>query len=159
MAYVCTEKGLTKKYPIIVSLTMLEFEDKTCFGCGEDNEYGLKLKLKYDGDTKTAYGEYVANQRYEGLPNIVHAGIVTALLDETMMTINKYLEVTALTGELSIRYLQPAFINETLYIRGWHVKKNKRIIENRAEIENEIGKAVARAKGKYIEIDNIPEPE
>ena len=34
---------------------MIEFEDKT-FGCGEDNECGLQLKLKFDEDTKTAYG-------------------------------------------------------------------------------------------------------
>ncbi len=138
---------------------MIEFEDKTCFGCGEDNEHGLKLQLQYDTDTKTAYGEYVAGQKQEGLPNIIHGGIITALLDETMMTINKYLGLMALTGELAVRYLQPAFINEKHYIRGWHVKQNKRIIENRAEIENEMGKVVARAKGKYIEIDSIPEPE
>jgi hypothetical protein len=31
------------------------------------------------------------------------------------------------------------------------VKKNKKVIENRAEIENEIGKIVARGKGKYME--------
>ncbi|MDY6934577.1 MAG: PaaI family thioesterase [Spirochaetota bacterium] len=138
---------------------MIEFEDSTCFGCGEENECGLKLKLKYDKDTKTTYGEYVVSQRFEGPPNIIHTGIVTALLDETMMTINKYMELTAITGELSIRCLQPAFINETLHLRGWHVKKNKRIIENRAEIENEMGKIVARAKGKYLEVDDIPQPE
>jgi len=138
---------------------MIEFEDKTCFGCGEENECGLKLKLRFDEDTRTAYGIFVAHQRLEGPPNIIHAGVVTALLDETMMTINKYLEIVTLTGELFVRYLQPAFIHETLYIRGWHVKKNKKIIENRAEIENEIGKIVARAKGKYIEVTDIPLPD
>jgi acyl-coenzyme A thioesterase PaaI-like protein len=138
---------------------MIEFEDSTCFGCGQENDCGLKLKLHYDLDTQTAFGEFTANQQHEGLPNIIHAGIVTAMLDETMITINKYLEFTALTGELAIRYLQPAFINERLHIRGWHVKKNKRVIENRAEIENEMGKVVARAKGKYIEVDEFPQPE
>ena len=138
---------------------MIEFEDKTCFGCGEKNECGLKLKLKFDEDTKTAYGEYTAQQRLEGPPNIIHAGIIAALLDETMMTVNKYMEIIALTGEMTIRFLQPAFINENLYIRGWYVKKNKRIVENRAEIENEMGKIVARAKGKYLEVDDIPQPE
>ena len=138
---------------------MIEFEDNTCFGCGQENECGLKLKLSYDLDTQTAFGEFIASQQHEGLPNIIHAGIVTAMLDETMVTINKYLEFTALTGELAIRYLQPAFINEKLHIRGWHVKKNKRVIENRAEIENEMGKVVARAKGKYIEVDEFPQPE
>jgi uncharacterized protein (TIGR00369 family) len=138
---------------------MIEYEDKTCFGCGEENERGLQLKLRYDPDTKTAYGEYVAGQDLEGPPNIIHSGIIATILDETMVTVNKYQEVVTLTGEMTIRYLQPAFINERLHIRGWYVKKNKRIIENRAEIENEMGKIVARAKGKYLEVDEIPQPE
>jgi len=138
---------------------MLEYEDKICFGCGQENEHGLKLVLEFDDDTKTAFGEYAAHEMLEGAPNIIHSGIVASLLDETMTTVNKYLEVMALTSELTIRYLQPAFINENLYIRGWFVKKSKRVIENRAEIENEMGKIVARAKGKYIEVDEIPQPE
>ncbi len=138
---------------------MIEFEDKTCFGCGEGNSRGLQLQLKFDPDTKTAFGEYSAVQELEGPPNIIHAGIVAAILDETMITVNKYMDTVALTGELTIRYLQPAFINENLYIRGWYVKKNKHMIENRAEIENEIGKIVARAKGKYMEVSEIPQPE
>jgi uncharacterized protein (TIGR00369 family) len=138
---------------------MIEYEDKICFGCGTDNEQGLKLKLSFDDDTKTAFGDYVAHELQEGPPNIIHSGIISAILDETMVTVNKYLDTIALTSELTVRYLQPAFIKETLHIRGWYVKKNKRIIENRAEIENEMGKIVARAKGKYIEVDDIPQPE
>ena len=138
---------------------MLEYEDSICFGCGQDNEVGLKLKLQFDDDTKTAYGEYAAHEFLEGVPNIIHSGIVATILDETMVTVNKYLEMMAITSELTVRYLQPAFINENLYIRGWVVKKSKKVIENRAEIENEMGKIVARAKGKYIEVDEIPQPE
>jgi len=138
---------------------MIEFEDKTCFGCGPDNARGLRIKLEFDYDTKVAFGEYKVTQDLEGPPNIVHAGIVAALLDETMIIVNKHMDIMALTSEITIRYLQPAFINEVLYIRGWYVKKNKRMIENRAEIENEMGKIVARAKGKYQEVDEIPQPE
>lgn len=138
---------------------MIEFEDKICFGCGPDNEHGLRLKLEFDDDTKTAFGTYVALEHLEGPPNIIHAGVIAALLDETMITVNKYLDIIGMTSELTVRYLQPAFIKENLYIRGWYVKKSKRVIENRAEIENEMGKIVARAKGKYIEVDEIPQQE
>jgi len=144
---------------LLIVARMIEFEDKTCFGCGQGNDRGLQLKLEFDPDTKTAFGEFAATQDLEGAPNIIHAGIIAAILDETMTTVNKYLDTVAITGELTIRYLQPAFINENLYIRGWYVKKNKRVIENRAEVENEMGKIVARAKGKYLEVDAIPEPE
>ena len=138
---------------------MIEFEDTICFGCGKENNIGLKLELEFDDDTKTAYGQFSAHELQEGPPNIIHGGIIAAILDETMITVNKYIEIMAITSEITIRYLQPAFIKENLHIRGWYVKKSKRIIENRAEIENEMGKIVARAKGKYIEVDEIPQPE
>lgn len=138
---------------------MIEFEDKICFGCGKDNSIGLKLELEFDDDTKTAFGQYAAHELLEGPPNIIHGGIIATILDETMITVNKYMEIMAITSEITIRYLQPAFIKENLYIRGWYVKKSKRVVENRAEIENEMGKIVARAKGKYMEVDEIPQPE
>jgi hypothetical protein len=72
---------------------MLEYEDNICFGCGQENEVGLKLKLQFDDATKPAYGEFAAHEFLEGIPNFRHSGIVATLLDETMITVNKYLEI------------------------------------------------------------------
>jgi len=121
------------------------------FGSGQENEDGLKLKLTFDEDTKTVYGEYNCPVKFQGSPENVHPGILAVMLDEIMSRINEAMNFDTTTGELTIRYLQPARVNESLYLRGWFVKKNRRIVENRAEIENEIGKIVARSKGKYIE--------
>ena len=121
------------------------------FGSGTDNAEGLQLKLTFDEDTKTVYGEYRCPDKYQGTDRMVHPGILSVILDETMSRINDAMNFDTSTGELTIRYLQSATIGENLYLRGWFVKKNRRIVENRAEIENEIGKIVARGKGKYIE--------
>ena len=121
------------------------------FGSGQENDDGLRLKLTFDEDTKTVYGEYSCPDKFQGSPENVHPGILSVMLDEIMSRINEAMNFDTTTGELTIRYLQPARIGETLYLRGWFVKKNRRIVENRAEIENEIGKIVARSKGKYIE--------
>lgn len=121
------------------------------FGSGQDNPDGLQLKLTFDEDTKTVYGEYRCLPRFQGTKDIVHPGVLSVILDEIMSRINEAMNFDTTTGELTIRYLQPAMIGENLYLRGWFVKKNRRIVENRAEIENEIGKIVARGKGKYIE--------
>ncbi len=121
------------------------------FGIGIDNTCGLNLKLSFDEDSKTAYGEFVASERFEGEPGEIHPGIIAALLDEAMIKINESMNFDTTTGEMNIRYLMPAKIGENLYIRGWFIKKNRKVVENRAEVENEIGKIVARAKGKYLE--------
>jgi uncharacterized protein (TIGR00369 family) len=121
------------------------------FGIGTDNSCGLNLKLNFDEDSKTAYGEFVADARFEGEPGEIHPGILTSLLDEAMIKINESMNFDTTTSEINVRFLMPAKIGESLYIRGWFIKKNRKVIENRAEVENEIGKIVARAKGKYIE--------
>jgi acyl-coenzyme A thioesterase PaaI-like protein len=122
------------------------------FGSGQDNPDGLHLKLMFDEDTKTAYGEFRCPDKFQGAEKkFVHPGVLSVILDEIMARINEAMNFDTVTGELTIRYLQPAETNENLHLRGWFVKKNRRIVENRAEIENEIGKIVARGKGKYIE--------
>lgn len=123
------------------------------FGVGLDNSCGIKLNLNFDEDSKTAYGEFVADERFEGEPGEIHPGVLFTLLDEAMIKINESMNFDTTTGEINVRFLMPAKIGENLYIRGWFIKKNRKIIENRAEVENEIGKIVARAKGKYIERD------
>ena len=125
------------------------------FGSGQENENGLQLKLTFDEDTKTVYGEYRCPPKFQGAPGTVHPGILAVMLDEIMSHINEAMNFDTTTGELTIRYLQPANLEENLYLRGWFVKKNRRIVENRAEIENEIGKIVARGKGKYIEKEDV----
>jgi predicted transcriptional regulator len=121
------------------------------FGSGPDNPDGLQLKLMFDEDTKTVFGEYRCPLKFQGEQDKVHPGVLSVILDEIMSRINEAMNFDTVTGELTIRYLQPATVDENLHLRGWFVKKNRRIVENRAEIENEIGKIVARGKGKYIE--------
>ncbi|MBE7438672.1 MAG: PaaI family thioesterase [Spirochaetales bacterium] len=121
------------------------------FGSGQENKDGLQLKLTFDEDTKTVYGEYRCPPQFQGDPQCVHPGILSVMLDEIMAHINMAMNFDTHTGELTVRYLQQANLGENLYLRGWFVKKNRRVVENRAEIENEIGKIVARGKGKYIE--------
>lgn len=135
---------------------MLKNYKDMSFGTSQDNVQGLRLNLKFDEDTKTAYGEIELGPQYQGhAENEAHPGVLAVMLDEVMVHINKAMNIDAGTGELTIRYLQPANTSEPLYLRGYFVRKNKRIIENRAEIEDDIGKIIARAKGKYIEIDPL----
>ena len=137
-------------------MKVLRKQKNLSFGTSPDNEQGLKLNLQFDEDTKTAYGEINLPSHFQGHhADHVHPGVISVLLDEVMMHINQAMNLEVHTGELTIRYLQMEKNNEPLYLRGYFVKKNKKIIENRAELEDDIGKIIARAKGKYIEIDPL----
>ena len=136
---------------------MLLLENKRNFVSGTDNPDGLRLQLTFDEDTRSSFGEFICPEKFQGEVGHVHIGIIAMLLEEGMFHINRAMNFNAVTTELTVRYLQTALIGERLYIRSWFVKKNQRIIENRAEVENEIGKIVARSKGKYSEIEEDTE--
>jgi acyl-coenzyme A thioesterase PaaI-like protein len=53
-----------------------------CFGCGQDNPIGLKMKFEPDG--KGIKAIFTADERYQGWPGYLHGGIVGCLLDEVM---------------------------------------------------------------------------
>lgn len=137
-------------------MAILRKQKDLSFGTSPDNAEGLKLDLQFDEDTKTAYGETTLPVHFQGhVAENVHPGVIGVMLDEVMMKINQSMNLDVNTAELTVRYLQPARTNEPLYLRGYFVKKTRRIIENRAELEDDIGKIIARAKGKYIEIDPL----
>ncbi len=138
-------------------MKILRTHKNLSFGTSPDNKFGLKLNLNFDEDTKTAYsGEILIPSHFQGhFEESIHPGILAVMLDEIMMYINHALELEVTTSELTIRYLQPAKTDSFLHLRGYFVKKNKKIIENRAEVEDDIGKIAARAKGKYIEVNPL----
>ena len=53
-----------------------------CFGCGEKNPCGLKLKFDWDG--RTASSHFTPTELHQGWQGIIHGGILTSLLDEAM---------------------------------------------------------------------------
>ena len=123
------------------------------FGSSLDNPDGLQLKLNFDEDTQTSFSDFVCPAKFQGEPNQIHPGIITVLLDEAMKKVNESMNFKISPCELLVRILHPALVEQPLHLRGWFIKKNRKVIESRAELEDKLGKIVARAKGKYIELD------
>jgi uncharacterized protein (TIGR00369 family) len=127
-------------------------DDRTgrCFGCGPANPSGLKLAFFETDDG--AEVEYVVPADLEGAPGIVHGGIQATLLDEAMcMTAYAKAGTPVVTGELTVRYLQPVPTGTPLLIAG-------RIAEARGRsyfISGTIrlattGEELTRAQGRFF---------
>ncbi len=111
---------------------MAEKEFRNCFVCGKDNPIGLKLDF-YSQDN-SAWCLWETHQNFEGYPEIMHGGIIATLLDEVMAKAILSGEQTAVTRELSIKYLKPALLNKTYKVFGQIVRQRKKIIECTAHI-------------------------
>lgn len=125
-----------------------------CFVCGMDNEASLRTKY-YELENKTILGLFQGKDVHQSYPKRMHGGIITALLDET---IGRAIQIDepdtfGVTVELTIRYLKPVPLDETLYCVG-KIKEQKRILfYGEGYISNAQGEILATCFAKYVKQD------
>ncbi len=124
-----------------------------CFGCGHDNPEGLRLKFFFDQEQKLTWCRFRLSRRFQGPPGHLHGGIIATILDEAMGKVNKLRSVVALTKTLEVEYLKPVPIGKTLLVEGHERSVRGRKHINVAEIRDEQGVPLARARGVFIAID------
>ena len=90
-----------------------------CFGCGPDNEAGLRLKFVADPQSERSSAASGSTSDSTGPPAHAHGGIIATILDEAMGKVSKLRGVVALTGSMTIDYLKPVPLNKPLITEGW----------------------------------------
>ena len=124
-----------------------------CFGCGPENETGLKLKFVLDEDRGRFVCRFRLQGRFVGPPAHAHGGIIATILDEAMGKVNRLHNLVALTSTMDITYVKPVPLYKALRVEGWEERVEGREHYRGAEIRNSKGEVLARSKGKFIEID------
>ena len=122
---------------------------KSCFVCGEENIAGLQLRFYVDGElTKTVFHP---KTHHCGYPNVLHGGVVAALLDETMAwAANRAIARMTLTGELTVRYMKPVPGDRDILVWAEVLKANRRLVQARAAIHDASGEEFARGEGRFL---------
>ncbi len=125
-------------------------DDRHCFGCGEKNPIGLKLKFtKTDEGVETMF---VSDKRHQGYTDLLHGGILSLVLDEAMVNAVWLGESPAVSAELTVRLKHAVKTGEALRIKAWIVDKRKRLVLTRAEARNSSGLVVAEGEAKCLKI-------
>ncbi len=118
-----------------------------CFICGEKNPIGMKLKFNYEDEKATT--EVKLPKHFEGYDNIIHGGIVTALLDEAMAKIILYKNMKAVTVNINVDFLRPLSPLKDYMIEGKIVRIDRKVIYAEARIFSE-NKIFAKAAAKFF---------
>lgn len=111
--------------------------DHHCFGCGQLNQHGLKLRFFANPDGNGVWTSFLPTNDFEGYGGIIHGGIVCTILDEVMAWSLYRDQTWAVTGQLSTRFRRPLVVGEAIRASGQIVKDRGRVIEMRAEIRRE----------------------
>jgi len=119
-----------------------------CFGCGQENPIGLKLRFRREGNKVET--EFTPTEPYQGYPGYLHGGIVFAILDEAMGWAMYSLGVLAITARAEVRFKRPALIGEPLLITATVIERRKKLITTRATITRKDGTVVAEGTASMM---------
>ncbi len=123
-----------------------------CFGCGQQNRTGLRLRFYTDEAGQVVCPLKLA-KRFEGPPGHAHGGIIATLLDEAMSKANRAREVVAMTRHLDVDYLRPVPVGTALRLTATHVSAEGRKHRCEAQLTDSAGQVLARGRALFIAID------
>lgn len=121
-----------------------------CYGCGRANPHGLRLQFEAVGEAVQT--TFTPDESHQGYPGLLHGGILTSLLDETMGYAAAHQGAWVMTGRLDVRYLAPAPIGRAIFVTARVTRRRGRAHEIEAEARLVDGSPVARAKGLFMKV-------
>jgi uncharacterized protein (TIGR00369 family) len=127
---------------------------KMCLVCGLKNPYGLKTFF-YELENDELMAVCRLMEEHQSYPDLLHGGITTALLDETIgraILIKSQGEVWGVTLEFTTRYKKPIPLDGELRVIGRITKMEKRVFEGTGELLLPDGEIAAEGHGKYIKL-------
>ena len=124
-----------------------------CFGCGQSNPIGLKLKFYLEDDNQVVT-EFTPTKWHSGWENVVHGGIICAILDETMgWALSNIMKVKSVTKEFKVNFKRPIFIDKKIRAKCKVINDDKKVIKLQSEVENDNGDICTTAEAIYVVLD------
>ena len=119
-----------------------------CLLCGQNNRRGLKLDFRptADGGIETSFE---CSKTLQGYKDIIHGGVISALLDSVMTNCLFAHGIKAFTAELNTRFMTPVKTKGSVRLRANIEKSSGSYYILKASLTQ--GQTVkAKATGKFI---------
>ncbi len=119
-----------------------------CLLCGDRNRFGLGLRFYAVSDSEV---EAVLNSKrhHQGYEGILHGGFVASLMDSAMCNVLFHRGIEAVTGDISIRYLEEIPYDCEVVLRGLFLGGSAPLFKVEAVLMRE-GRIVVRAKARFV---------
>jgi len=103
-----------------------------CFVCGTGNPHGLGATFYDDGSE--VWTEVTPAEHHQSWPGVLHGGVISAILDETIGRVAFLHDRWVQTAKLSLRFSRPAPLGQLLRARGELVADNRRLMQMRGSL-------------------------
>jgi acyl-coenzyme A thioesterase PaaI-like protein len=129
-----------------------KLEGHHCFACGTANPKGLNLYFYRSGDAICT--DITLDRNHEGWENVVHGGIISTLLDETMSWALIFFKRTFfVTRKMDVKYVRPVLVGVPLTVAGKitddSVSPKIRAV---ADIRDRKGSLLVRGRAEFVEL-------
>ena len=118
-----------------------------CFVCGTRNPHGLGAVFYDDGEQ--VWTELTPAEHHQGWPGVLHGGIASALLDETIGRVAFLHDRWVQTGKLTLRFRRPAPLGQPLRATGRLIRNHRRLMEMGGELTCG-GEVLVEATGTFV---------
>ena len=125
------------------------YEEEQCYVCGAKSPEGLRIEFeRIPGGSSIARHTFEA--RHQGYDNIVHGGILAAVLDDTMSHAIISLGLMPVTVEMTTRFRKPTYVGEEMTFEGHVTKVGRRFVDASAVGRGPGGVVKVESEGKFI---------
>lgn len=123
-----------------------------CRMCGTESDGGFHLRfcVQSDGSIVT---DWLPERKHGGYAEILHGGVIAALLDSAMTNALFARGVAAVTARLSVRYRRPVRLGIPLAVHGRLADAAPPLYNVTAEIRQE-GRRMADASAMFFQAPN-----
>lgn len=124
-------------------------DDRHCFVCGERNSWGLQLKpVGADGEGTI---EWLPDSRHQGFLGVVHGGLISTLLDESMAYAAMSTGGFCVTAEISVKFRKPVATGVPVFVKASVVENRGRMLKLEASVIQD-GEEKASGRGTFIRV-------
>lgn len=134
--------------------TTLRSHYDECFGCGPEQQGGLKIVSTLDEDN-VVRATFTVGDGHQGAPGLAHGGLLACAFDEALGTAcGQLLRVPVVTGRLETDFVKPVPVGSTLHIevRIDGVAGRKIYVTGNGHLDAVDGPLAVRARGLFVEV-------
>jgi uncharacterized protein (TIGR00369 family) len=124
-----------------------------CFVCGGDASLGMGVSFEVTASGQVE-GRFACDRRFQGYEGMLHGGIVSTLLDAAMTHCLFARGKSAVTGELTVRFLFPVALDCEAVVRARISDSCPPLHRTESEVIQR-GRMVARATAKFVEVKRV----
>ena len=126
---------------------------RTCFMCGRENEFGLKMVWYNNPQLNQVQANVTIPEHFNGYPSIAHGGIIAAILDETSgraAMLDGNFDNLFITLRLNLTFRKPTPTNTPLKVVGRVEHKGRRSMKVTAKLLLADGTTTAQCQATII---------